>query len=387
MVHCTPVATFAGAAATAAYHPELLHGSLANHIGWCSGRRRTCMDPIPLLSLAMGFPAYREMLHSLQALQKVPDEKAQDLFLMLQNNIFYVLEYREVVLHLLINYKETNSTRAYLRDVVETAHMFFKMLEKYCQGTVRVQSKKRAKQKRNKNRHQDNAGSRKDPELDAEGLEELWLTMAGEVSTCLANQITLPEEDHPIPFDAASDVPIDDQKGDCMIRIHSLLRDGKYEHAIILMRSAREVWPKDDCFGSAASAPEDELMLLKEIFLANLPRVAVSTGEVETVIEESDPIDDDVVEVVEEILEETPLVQESSDKEEEKSKSAINDEYFERTFGIPNATQLANNFNAMMKEKTKKLIASQRRAQFASSASGSKTDRTPPRKSSRKNSK
>lgn len=36
--------------------------------------------------------------------------------------------------------------------------------------------------------------------------------MAGEVSTCLANQITLPEEDHPIPFDAASDVPIDDQK-------------------------------------------------------------------------------------------------------------------------------------------------------------------------------
>lgn len=44
--------------------------------------------------------------------------------------------------------------------------MFFKMLEKYCQGTVRVQSKKRAKQKRNKNRHQDNAGSRKDPELD-----------------------------------------------------------------------------------------------------------------------------------------------------------------------------------------------------------------------------
>ncbi|XP_062536634.1 protein timeless homolog isoform X2 [Armigeres subalbatus] len=223
--------------------------------------------------LHMAVQAYREMLHSLQALAKLPDEKAKDLFLMLQNNIFYVLEYREVVLHLLINYKETNSTRAYLRDVVETAHMFFKMLEKYCQGTVRVQSKKRAKPKRNKNR-QNNAASRKDPELDAEGLEELWLTMAGEVSTCLANQITLPEEDHPIPFDAASDVSIDDQKGDCMIRIHSLLRDGKYEHAIILMRSAREVWPEDDCFGSQASAPEDELMLLKEIFLANLPRVA-----------------------------------------------------------------------------------------------------------------
>lgn len=241
--------------------------------------------------LHVAVQAYREMLHSLQALQKMPDEKAKDLFLMLQNNIFYVLEYREVVLHLLINYKETNSTRAYLRDVVETAHMFFKMLEKYCQGTVRVQSKKRAKQKRNKNR-QDNAGSRKDPELNADELEELWLTMAGEVSTCLANQITLPEEDHPIPFDAASDVPIDDQKGDCMIRIHSLLRDGKYEHAIILMRSAREVWPKDDCFGSLASAPEDELMLLKEIFLANLPRVAEKQLSIENEFIDQNEADD-----------------------------------------------------------------------------------------------
>lgn len=223
--------------------------------------------------LNVAVQAYREMLQSLQALQKLQDEEAKDLFLKLQNNVFYVLEYREVVLQLLINYKESNSTRAYLRDVVETAHIFFKMLEKYCQGTVRVQSKKRAKPKRNKNR-QDNTASRKDPELDAESLEELWLTMAGEVSTCLANQITIPEEDHPIPFDGASDVPIDDQKGDCMIRIHSLLRDGKYEHAIILMRSAREVWPEDDCFGSLASPPEDELTLLKEIFLANLPMVA-----------------------------------------------------------------------------------------------------------------
>uniref|UniRef100_A0A8D8HE95 Protein timeless homolog n=1 Tax=Culex pipiens TaxID=7175 RepID=A0A8D8HE95_CULPI len=225
--------------------------------------------------LHVAVQAYREMLQSLNTLQKFQDDKAKDLFAMLQNNVFYVLEYREVILHLLINYNENDSTRAYLRDVIETAHMFFKMLEKYCQGTggVRVQSKKRAKPKRNNNKDKQGKASQQ-PEMDLESLEGLWLTMAGEVSTCLANQITLPEEDHPIPFDAASDVPIDDQKGDCMIRIHSLLRDGKYEHAIILMRSAREVWPEDDCFGSLTSAPEDELMLLKEIFLANLPRVA-----------------------------------------------------------------------------------------------------------------
>ncbi|XP_055616681.1 protein timeless homolog [Toxorhynchites rutilus septentrionalis] len=226
--------------------------------------------------LHVAVQAYREMLHSLQALQTVGSEKAKELFSKLQNNVFYVLEYREIVLHLLISYNESNSTKAYLRDVIETSHMFFKMLEKYCQGSVRVQSKKRAKTKRNKSATASgrNKATQQDPALDAETLEELWLTIAGQVSICLANQITLPEEDHPIPFDAASDIPIDDQKGECMIRIHSLLRNGKYEHAIILMRSAREVWPEDDCFGAPTSAPEDELMLLREVFAANLPKVA-----------------------------------------------------------------------------------------------------------------
>lgn len=32
----------------------------------------------------------------------------------------------------------------------------------------------------------------------------------------------------------------------------------------------REVWPEDDCFGSFTAAPEDELMLLRDIFITNL---------------------------------------------------------------------------------------------------------------------
>lgn len=51
------------------------------------------------------------MLQSLNTLQKFQDDKAKDLFAMLQNNVFYVLEYREVILHLLINYNENDSTR------------------------------------------------------------------------------------------------------------------------------------------------------------------------------------------------------------------------------------------------------------------------------------
>jgi timeless len=51
--------------------------------------------------------------------------------------------------------------RAYLRDVIETTHLFFKMLEKFCQGTVRVQGKKRAKPQKKSSK-----GAAKQKEID-----------------------------------------------------------------------------------------------------------------------------------------------------------------------------------------------------------------------------
>lgn len=40
-----------------------------------------------------------------------------------------------------------NKYRAYLRDVVETAHIFFKIMERFCHGRVVVQNKGRARKK------------------------------------------------------------------------------------------------------------------------------------------------------------------------------------------------------------------------------------------------
>lgn len=58
------------------------------------------------------FPqTFKELLQSLVALQKVQDEKAKSLYEMLLNNVCYVLEYRETMLNLLMNYSETNSTK------------------------------------------------------------------------------------------------------------------------------------------------------------------------------------------------------------------------------------------------------------------------------------
>lgn len=41
-------------------------------------------------------------------------------------------------------------------------------------------------------------------------------------------------------------------------------------YVVAALLSHREVWPEDDCFGSLTAAPEEELMLLRDIFLTNL---------------------------------------------------------------------------------------------------------------------
>lgn len=49
-------------------------------------------------------------------------------------NIFYLMEYREIFLTLLRKYDETRQPHSYLKDLVESTHLFLRMLERYCKG-------------------------------------------------------------------------------------------------------------------------------------------------------------------------------------------------------------------------------------------------------------
>ncbi|XP_055382504.1 protein timeless homolog [Condylostylus longicornis] len=228
--------------------------------------------------LHVAVQTFRELLLSLLALQKLKDDKAYALFDMLLNNVCYVLEYRETILHLLMNYNEAHSTKAFLRDVIETANIFIKMMEKFCKDTAVIQEKKhggrRKKNKKvlNKKSMNKNADKNLDNPDNQEELENKWVELSNEIVAILADSemIKLPEENQPIPFDATLEKSIDDQKEDCMKRIHKYLRENKLEHAICLLRAAREVWPENDNFGALICSPEDELIILREIFLANL---------------------------------------------------------------------------------------------------------------------
>ncbi|XP_052870855.1 protein timeless homolog, partial [Anopheles cruzii] len=210
---------------------------------------------------------YDEMISNLRALSGRSDPDAKELLAVLQHNIFYAVEYRETVIQLLCNFNETYQTRSFLRVVIEVANRFFSLLEKFCNGTIRVQE--RAKAKRQPNRR--TAATASDaPHKTQEDLEDEWLTMAPKVAAILPHIQDSPES-LPTPFDAASSVPIDEQRGSCMIRIHGLLRDEKYEDAVKLMYAARSVWTTGEhCFGSSQSTPDENLMLLKEIFMANI---------------------------------------------------------------------------------------------------------------------
>lgn len=57
------------------------------------------------------------------------------------DNIFYVMEYRELFLTLFRKFNERHQPRSFLRDLVETTHLFLKMLERFCQsrGNLLVQ--------------------------------------------------------------------------------------------------------------------------------------------------------------------------------------------------------------------------------------------------------
>ena len=73
-----------------------------------------------------------------------------------------------------------------------------------------------------------------------------------------------------VPFDATSDVPIEDQKVSAMKRIQTAMIKQDAGTAVALLRASREVWPEGDAFGPQDSVAEEDFMALREILFADL---------------------------------------------------------------------------------------------------------------------
>ncbi|KAJ8921929.1 hypothetical protein NQ315_008563 [Exocentrus adspersus] len=227
--------------------------------------------------LHLALLAYRELFLTLNAMDKSPDGTVQDSAKVIKSNIFYVPEYREFVLTLLIAYDELKMSNVYLGDLIETQHIFLKMFESFCggkEGSLIVQKKAGRKRRRNKKSGVEKGDATTDGAEEATAdlnLEGRWDEASPQLSIVLEGGAEFATD--VVPFDAASEVPIDDQKADAMKNIQRKLRSGEFENAIGLLRAAREVWPENDSFGSNNMAPEEEFLALRDIFFCRLGRV------------------------------------------------------------------------------------------------------------------
>ncbi|KAJ2951910.1 hypothetical protein O0L34_g4163 [Tuta absoluta] len=213
--------------------------------------------------LHLAIRAYKELLHTLLAMDKSSDPSVKESAKVLKSNIFYVLEYREFILSTFMNYDDNKMPRSYLVDLVETVHLFLKMLEYYCKKTgLVVQKKVRRKTKSKKQKARPQKPKSKASAVETPPWEEVRAQLAAVLSSGL--------EEYPPPFDAASDTPIDQQKEDCMKNIQKRMREHKFEDAVGMFRAAREVWPDEGIFGESGIAEDEELNMLETIYNTDL---------------------------------------------------------------------------------------------------------------------
>lgn len=214
----------------------------------------------------LALKAYQELLITVNEMDHSKDENIRQSASVIKSNIFYLMEYREIFLTLLRKFDERMQPRSFLRDLVESTHLFLRMLERFCKGrnNLLVQKKKAKKAKRKK---KPIAPTENTPEA----LEETWKIVSEELRSCdfqLSEALT----EGAVPFDAASEIPVTEQRTEAMIRIQDAVLARTGPEALSLLRAAREVWPEGDVFGSAEVQSEEELELLKQILFAELPR-------------------------------------------------------------------------------------------------------------------
>ncbi|XP_031205478.1 protein timeless homolog isoform X3 [Mastomys coucha] len=243
----------------------------------------------------LALKAYQELLATVNEMDACPDETVRESSRIIKNNIFYMMEYRELFLALFRKFDERYHPRSFLRDLVETTHLFLKMLERFCRsrGNLIVQNKRKKRKKKKKVQDQDVAFSHSPGELEA-----MWPALAEQLLLCAQD----PElsVDPIVPFDAASEVPVEEQRVEAMVRIQDCLTAGQASQALALLRSAREVWPEGNVFGPPVISPGEEMQLLKQILSAPLPRQQESVeGDAEEEEEEEEEEELQVVQVSE----------------------------------------------------------------------------------------
>jgi timeless len=133
--------------------------------------------------------AYQELLMTLNGSESILNSSR-----VLKSNVFYVSEYREMCLVLLLNYKENQHSLTYLKDLVETNHIFLKLFEQFAKSYWHLAVQKKF--------------SKEEQTEEKETPPPTFNEIALEISSALQEKPSL--TDDVVHFDA--DLPIDDQR-------------------------------------------------------------------------------------------------------------------------------------------------------------------------------
>ena len=192
-----------------------------------------------------GLRAYKELIFTLAHLQsksKIESTSSIEIAEELKRKLFYEEEYRELLRVLMMVYDPIKMSDAYLNDLIESNHLFLKLLERHCkksENQVLVRKKKR-KQKSKKNKNKKQADELAEEANNNNELPELiWTELASEISSVLQANNELPRmEDNSEPnvFNVLSEESKDDQKLAVLKKINLLLFTKRAEESVSMLR-------------------------------------------------------------------------------------------------------------------------------------------------------
>lgn len=220
--------------------------------------------------------AYQELLFTLVAMDQSKNPEIVESSKRLKVKVFYEPEYRELCLMLFSIYTPAKMSNGFLKDLIETSHVFLKIMEKMSAGKHLIIGKKIRKKLTTGKKSKKSGKVLGETGLIRESKEDAWELVSSQISELLQ------EDDAPSlpavqPFDSTLDIEMEQQKLIALYRIQKYLaQPGRKQpaKALALLRAAREVWPEGDVFGEQDAEPEDEFMTLREILFAEMEKPA-----------------------------------------------------------------------------------------------------------------
>ncbi|CAD5116385.1 DgyrCDS5281 [Dimorphilus gyrociliatus] len=231
--------------------------------------------------LHLALKAYQELLRTLHWMSSSSDLVVKRSAKVIKSNILYVPEFRDVFVMLLRTFDEARQSRSFLRDLIESSHIFLKILESHCKGsnTIMVERKRKKKNKKKKI-------AKKPGKKTEDDLFRIWESISTDVDDYLALKIPLPEEEVRV-FDPASSIEPSEQKKEAMLRIKNALMEKETGTAILLWNTVKEFWPEE------FEGEENENEVLRQILMAEIEE---SENRVEN--DEEEDNEEDVEDVI-----------------------------------------------------------------------------------------